>query len=138
MQIKEYVGWILSSISANPYVESQSISCQERPPDGAYLSGLVAFIDGSQLHIKEFILFDSTGARIVKYGYNYLDSLFFSPLKRRESKRREPFPYPRAVSVLLKDHHCRNRLLQKLVEILLPLVHGETISRAPAVLPNRG
>ena len=37
MQIKEYVGRILSSISANPYVESQSISCQERPPDGAYL-----------------------------------------------------------------------------------------------------
>ena len=73
MQIKEYVGRILSSISANPYVESQSISCQERPPDGAYLSGLIAFIDGSQLHIKEFILFDSTGARIVKYGYNFLD-----------------------------------------------------------------
>jgi len=73
MPIKEYVGRILSSISANPYVESQSISCQERPPDGAYLSGLVAFIDGSQLHIKEFILLDSTGARIVKYGYNYLD-----------------------------------------------------------------
>ena len=73
MPIREYVGRILSSISANPYVESQSISCQERPPDGAYLSGLVVFIDGSQLHIKEFILFDSTGARIVKYGYNYLD-----------------------------------------------------------------
>ena len=73
MQIKEYVGRILSSFSANPYVESQSISCQERPPDGAYLSGLVTFIDGSQLHIKEFILFDSTGARVVKYGYNYLD-----------------------------------------------------------------
>jgi hypothetical protein len=73
MPIKEYVGHILSSISANPYVESQSISCQERPPDAIYLSGLVAFIDGSQLHIKEFILFASAGARIVKYGYNYLD-----------------------------------------------------------------
>lgn len=73
MPIKEYVDHILSSISGNPYVESQSISCEERPPDAAYLSGLIAFIDGSQLHIKEFILFDSGGAKIVKYGYNYLD-----------------------------------------------------------------
>ena len=28
---------------------------------------------GSQLHIKEFILFGSGGARIAKYGYNYSD-----------------------------------------------------------------
>ena len=73
MPIKEYVGHILSSIAANPYVESQNISCQERPPDAAYVSGLVTFIDGSQLHIKEFILFGTAGARIGKYGYNYSD-----------------------------------------------------------------
>lgn len=74
MQIKDYLNDILSRISANPYVESQSISCQERPPDAAYVSGLATFIDGSHLHMKEFILLKSEGASIIKYGYNYLDS----------------------------------------------------------------
>lgn len=98
MQIKEYVGDILSSISANPYVESQNISCQERPPDAAYLSGIVAFIDGSHLHIKEFILFGSGEARIVKYGYNYLDKdgdLVFRYDNALDPMARELSSYPK-------------------------------------------
>lgn len=97
MPLKEYVGHILSSISANPYVESQTISCQERPPDAAYLSGLVAFIDGSQLHIKEFILFGTAGARIAKYGYNYLDkdgSLVFRYDNALDPMARDLSSYP--------------------------------------------
>jgi hypothetical protein len=97
MQIKEYVGHILSSISANPHVESQSISCQERPPDAAYLSGSVAFIDGSKLFIKEFILFDTAGARVVKYGYNYLDNdgnLTFRYDNALDPMARELYTYP--------------------------------------------
>jgi hypothetical protein len=73
MQIKDYLADILAALSTNPYVESQDISFSERPPDAAYVSGMVTFVDGSQFHIKEFIFFDSVGESIIKYGYNYLD-----------------------------------------------------------------
>lgn len=73
MQIRDYLAEFLVAISTNPYVESQDISFSERPPDAVHISGLITFIDGSQFHIKEFIVFDSLGASIIKYGYNYLD-----------------------------------------------------------------
>ena len=76
MQIKDYLNDILAKISANPYVESQNISFYERPPDAAYISGSVILIDGSQFHIKEFVLFKSEGVRAcAKITLQFLDQI---------------------------------------------------------------
>ena len=72
MQIKTYLDGILDKIATNPHVESQNISFEERPPDAAYITGIITFIDGSKLHIKEFLIFKSEAAAIVKFGYHYL------------------------------------------------------------------
>lgn len=72
MQVRDYLGPILDAIASNPYVESQNISFEERPPHAFYITGIITFIDGSKLNIKEFLIFKDKSANIVKYGYNYL------------------------------------------------------------------
>lgn len=73
MQIKDYLDEILNRISENPFILSQSLSFEERPPDSAFISGLITFTDGSKLHFKEFVVFKTYDFKVLKYGYNYLD-----------------------------------------------------------------
>jgi len=80
MQIKDYVTSILDVISSCPFVESQNLSFEERPPNAAYLTGTIVFINGSKMHFKEFFVFKPGGVKVLKYGYSYLrkdDSLIF-------------------------------------------------------------
>ena len=72
MQIRDYLESLLDIISASPYVESKSISFKERPPNAAYITGILAFINGSKLHFKEFIVCKSEDIIFLKYAYNYL------------------------------------------------------------------
>lgn len=74
MQIKDYLDEILNLIAENPFILSQSLSFEERPPDSAFITGSISFIDGSRLHLKEFVIFEPKGVIILKYGYNYLTS----------------------------------------------------------------
>ena len=71
MRIKAYLDEILSKIVINPYVKSRNISFEERPPDAAYITGLITFIDSSKLHNKEFVIFKSETISVLKYGYHY-------------------------------------------------------------------
>ena len=72
MHIKDYINQILNTITANPYVESQRLSFEERPPDAAYINGVIIFIDGTKLHFKEFVAYKSANINFLKYVYNYL------------------------------------------------------------------
>ncbi|MBM2837457.1 MAG: hypothetical protein HW415_82 [Deltaproteobacteria bacterium] len=73
MQIKDYLDEILNLIAENPFTLSQNLSFEERPPDSAFVSGLITFTDTSKLHFKEFVVFKQADLKILKYGYNYLD-----------------------------------------------------------------
>jgi len=78
--IKDYLNQIINIIETNGQTESKSIIFEERPPNAAYLSGTIIFIDGSKLNFKEFILADNDNISFLKYGYNYLsgeDTLIF-------------------------------------------------------------
>ncbi|MGQ3683757.1 MAG: hypothetical protein ACUBOA_01870 [Candidatus Loosdrechtia sp.] len=55
MQIRDYPENILDIISASPYIESKSVSFEERPPNAAYITGILTFINSSKLHFKEVI-----------------------------------------------------------------------------------
>lgn len=72
MQIKGYLDEILNLIAETPFILSQSLSFEERPPDSVFITGSISFIDGSRLHLKEFVIFEPKGVIILKYGYNYL------------------------------------------------------------------
>ncbi len=97
MQIKTYLDGILDTIAANPHVESQSISFEERPPDAVIITGSVAFIDGSKLHIKEFLVLRPDNVAILKYGYHYLSNkgeLIFRYDNALDPKARKLSTYP--------------------------------------------
>ena len=72
MQIRDYLESILDIISASPYIESKSVSFEERPPNAAYINGILTFINGSKLHFKEFIVYKSEDIIFLKYAYHYL------------------------------------------------------------------
>lgn len=72
MQIRDYLESILDIISASPYVESKSISFEERPPNAAYITGTLTFINDSKLHFKKFIVCKSEDIIFLKYAYHYL------------------------------------------------------------------
>lgn len=74
MQIKDYLDELLNLIAENPFILSQSLSFEERPPDSAFITSAISFIDGSRLHLKEFVIFGPQGVIILKYGYNYLSN----------------------------------------------------------------
>lgn len=48
MQIRDYLESILDIISASPYLESKSVSFEERPPNAAYITGILTFIKYKQ------------------------------------------------------------------------------------------
>ena len=73
MRIKDYLNQLLSSITKNPYIESQNLSFEEHPPNAAYITGTIVFINSSKLHFKEFIIFKSKSIDFLKYAYNYSD-----------------------------------------------------------------
>lgn len=80
MQIKDYVTAILEVISSCPFIESQNLSFEERPPNAAFIYGTIIFTNASKLHFKEFAVFKSEGFNILKYGYSFLskdDTLIF-------------------------------------------------------------
>ncbi len=71
MQIKDYLSEILDVLSANPFIESQNLAFEERPPNAAFITGTIVFTNSAKLHFKEFVVFKPEGSNIVKYGYNY-------------------------------------------------------------------
>lgn len=71
MQIKDYLNEILDVLSANPFIESQNLAFEERPPNAAFITGTIVFTNSAKLYFKEFVVFKSEGSNIMKYGYNY-------------------------------------------------------------------
>ena len=69
MRIKDYLDEILNIIAKHPFVVSQSISLEERPPDTAFITGSITFTNGSKLHFKEFVGLYAAGFKILKFGY---------------------------------------------------------------------
>ncbi|MBI4687568.1 MAG: hypothetical protein HY756_07280 [Nitrospirae bacterium] len=72
MQIKDYLNELLKLLAANPYIKSQNLSFEERPPNAAYFIGTLIFINDSKMYFKEFVVFKPESVNIVKYGYSYL------------------------------------------------------------------
>ncbi len=97
MQVKDYLNEILSILAVNPYVESQNISFEERPPNAAYLTGTLSFINGSKMYFKEFVVLKPDGVTTMKYGYSYLtkdDTLIFRYDNALDPRAKKLSTYP--------------------------------------------
>ena len=97
MQIRDYLESILDITSASPYVESKSISFDERPPNAAYLTGILTFIHGSKLHFKEFIVCKSEDIIFFFFFYHCVTqdvALIFRYDNALDPKAKATAPYP--------------------------------------------
>jgi hypothetical protein len=72
MQIKDYLNEILDVLAANPFVESQNLAFEERFRNAAFITGIIIFTNSAKLHFKEFVVFESEGVNVLKYGYNFI------------------------------------------------------------------
>lgn len=72
MRLKSYLSHLLTLLDDSPYLESRQVTFDERPPDAGLIRVTLTFLDGSRLHLKEFIIFGRREHKIVKYGYQYL------------------------------------------------------------------
>ncbi len=64
-QIKE----IIDLYAAAPFVADAQVSFQTRPGDQGYFSGIVTFINGSELHFREYL--DGVDDRLDRPMYTY-------------------------------------------------------------------
>ncbi|MBI5195268.1 MAG: hypothetical protein HZA10_02980 [Nitrospirae bacterium] len=97
MQVKDYLNEILNILAVNPYVESQNISFEERPPNAAFLTGTLSFINDSKMYFKEFVVLKPDGVTTLKYGYSYLtkdDTLIFRYDNALDPRAKKLSTYP--------------------------------------------
>lgn len=97
MQIKDYLNKLLAVIAESPFIESQNLSFEERPPNAAYIAGAITFIDRSSLHFKEFIIIKSESVAFLKYAYHYSakdNSLIFRYDNALDPKAKNLSTYP--------------------------------------------
>lgn len=97
MQIKDYLEELIDVIASSPYVVSKTLLFEERPPNAAFINGMINFIDGSKLHFKEFIIYKSEKIIFLKYAYNYLskdDKLIFRYDNALDPKAKTLETYP--------------------------------------------
>jgi hypothetical protein len=97
MQIKDYLNKLLAVIAESPFVETQKLSFEERPPNAAYITGSITFLDGSVLNFREFIVIKSERATFLKYTYHYSakdNSLIFRYDNALDPKAKNLSNYP--------------------------------------------
>jgi hypothetical protein len=70
MLLREYVASLQNVVATTPFVTATALSYEERPPSAAVIKGSLAFVDGSQLDFKEFVIIQPAFA-VIKYGYHY-------------------------------------------------------------------
>ena len=68
MEIEQYFLQFRRTFSASSTVLIEQITYELRDLDEGYIRGDVTFIDGSRLHVREYIAFDE---RIIRYTYVY-------------------------------------------------------------------
>ena len=73
MSIDDYFLQLGSVIAACPIVQSSNVTYEKRAPFQGYVRGELDFIDGSTLHLREFVDAEDAIDRFT-YAYQYMDS----------------------------------------------------------------
>ena len=73
MQIEAYFQQLRELIDACPVVQSHSLTYDKRGTHEGFVRGEISFVDGSILHLREFVDVEITVERLL-YVYQYMDS----------------------------------------------------------------
>jgi hypothetical protein len=73
LRIEDYFQKILGIIESCPVVQLSDVSYKKRGSYEGYIRGELYFVDGTMLHLREFVDVEITMERLM-YAYQYLDS----------------------------------------------------------------
>ena len=73
MRIESYFQQIQKTIEAYPVIQLSNVTYEKRGTDEGFIRGELYFVDGSTLHLREFVDVEITGDRLM-YVYQYMDS----------------------------------------------------------------
>jgi hypothetical protein len=73
LRVEDYFQYIRGIIDSSPYVHLSNVTCQKRGSYEGFIRGELYFVDGSQLHIREFVDVEIETERLM-YAYQYMDS----------------------------------------------------------------
>lgn len=92
MLIDDYFQVIRETIEACPAVHSSSVTYDKRTSHEGYIKGAILLLDGSTLHIREFVDVE-TGIERYMYAYHYQrDDMFIFRYDNTEHHRRLKLP----------------------------------------------
>lgn len=105
MRLRAYLLQIEKEIRQARFLSSYNLFIDETPPNLGFVKGVMYFIDGSELHFKEFIDAEIEIEKI-KYSYHYIQGnrLIFRYDNASDPKARELETYPH-------HKHTPNKLL---------------------------
>ena len=73
MRIEAYFQQLRDLVDACPVVQSSSITYDKRSTHEGFIRGEIYFVDGSVLHLREFVDVETTVERLL-YVYQYMDA----------------------------------------------------------------
>jgi hypothetical protein len=73
LRIEAYFRQIERIIEACPVVQLLNVTYEKRGTHEGFIAGELYFVDGSTLHLREFIDFEITADRLM-YAYQFIDS----------------------------------------------------------------
>ena len=73
MRIEAYFQQVRGTLDACLLVQSSNVACDKRSTHEGFIRGEVYFVDGSLLHLREFVDVETTLDRLT-YVYQYMDS----------------------------------------------------------------
>lgn len=74
MRIKDYYRQILKLCTDTPLIVDFHLDFEEIDADTGYLSGILDLVDGSNLHIAEFVVTKNDQIKREKYRFHWQDS----------------------------------------------------------------
>jgi len=122
MLLRDYVATLEKLLASTPFVTSTSLSYEERPPSAGLIKATIAFADGSQLDLREFLVLEPI-VQVLKYGYNYrkAGSLIFRYDNAND-------PAARNLSTFPQHKHVSARILEAWKPSVEQVLH-EVVSR---------
>jgi hypothetical protein len=73
LRIEAYFQQLRDLVDASPVVQSSSITYDKRSTHEGFIRGEIYFVDGSMLHLREFVDVEITVERLL-YVYQYMDA----------------------------------------------------------------
>lgn len=77
MKIEEYfaqIKFVVDHYAATSFVTSANVTFETRPGDQGFLAGKVQFVNGSEMHFREYLDVVDEVVEKVMYSYHYQDA----------------------------------------------------------------